>query len=281
MPIRFACLSCGQRLSANPARAGQTVACPKCQAPTIIPRDAPFVEDRARVMKGPLPTLSLTDEPATEPTAKRDTMVGGTTSVGEVNEEAFIDIERVAIPRYVVFVQGFLLAFVAISCFLLGLAVGRNATGPIAARVVKTPVKVKGTVSLKNAAGRLADVGSVVVFLPLEATPEKAESLMGLRPGDTKGREWLAREEFVRNLGGTIATCDDRGRFEATLPEQGKYFLLAISATAKPSPNLLSQRELGQISRFFDWSDDPLAGHRFQWRTEQVRSDTQISVDFD
>lgn len=42
MPIRFLCPSCRSKLSIGRRKSGETIACPKCQAPVIVPPPVRF-----------------------------------------------------------------------------------------------------------------------------------------------------------------------------------------------------------------------------------------------
>ena len=126
----------------------------------------------------------------------------------------------------------------------------------------------------------MGDVGSMVVLLPLDATPETVGSLVGLRPGD--GAQLPQANEFLKTFGGVSAKCDDRGRFEMQSPKRGKHYLLVISSTGSlRGPMTISQQQLGQMSKFFDMANEPLEKFRFQWRIENIRSDAPLNIDFD
>ena len=108
-------------------------------------------------------------------------------NLGQARTNLHANLECIALPRYVIFTQGFLLAFVGIGCFLLGLAVGGAITqgDSTAQPQTNSAAHLSGVVSLLKQGKRSGDAGAVVVLLPLSAAPESKGSLTGLRPGDT------------------------------------------------------------------------------------------------
>src|SRR5436190_20876721 len=131
MPIRFVCSHCGQRLSVGSHKAGKTAACPKCQESITVPLPAhepPQAEPESPeiVAEPPLPHLAG-DEASPSFNFGHDVeFVYETKRAGPPRkreaDDGPVDLDRVSLPRYVLFVQGGLLAAAGIVWFLLGVA---------------------------------------------------------------------------------------------------------------------------------------------------------------
>jgi hypothetical protein len=279
MSIRFSCTTCGQRLSVGLHRAGQKSTCPKCKVTLLIPQASgepatPVVT--ANRTKPAMAVFSLTEDPVpTEATSPAVNESPATPQVPHPPDE----LELIAVPRYVIFSQGFLLIFIGIVCFFIGLAVG-SATLPKNPQANLERVLLTGTVALSDKGKRSGDVGAIVTFIPFDALPETKGSMIGLRPGDAG--ESQRAIEFLQSIHGATARCDERGQFEVRLPRAGKYYLLVVSSTGSlRSRGSIPQQQLGQMSKFFDMAEDPLENFRFQWRIENVRPDIPLTIDFD
>jgi hypothetical protein len=339
MPIRFACPSCGQRLTVGEHKAGRSASCPKCQSPLTIPekKEAGRLSARAAPKQGgeapaeaepaQPPASGAIVEPAATPTTSADDVPlpappppplapaeaegepafsistgddepqfdfeGGVEIVYETpaippprsaprrTDDEALDFDRIAVPRYVVFTQGVLLAVVALVCFLLGMAIGGAVSERSGEPVAAQPISISGVVSVAEGGARQPDAGAVVILLPVDAQPDERQSLVGLRPGDdpTTGEQG---RNFIRLLRGGVSRCDRRGEYAIELPDRGRYYLLAISANAQPKPgDTLPPQDLAQMARFFKMSEEPLAEFRFQWRIEPLRRGGKMNVTFD
>ncbi len=311
MPIRFACTHCGQRLKVESRKAGSSSTCPKCKAKITIPEksvpeeELPLQEAEATAETSEA-TLSDSDssppaappaldsnwenpaaeeerplfnfEPGIELVYESTAPLSPRTSRKRRDEDA--DLERIGIPRYVIFVQGGLLFVVAVVCFLLGMAVG-GAVSERRGPVVEQPLTLSGTVALAAKGNRSADGGSVVIVLPFDAEPEGKSSLVGIRPGDDPAASGKIRD-FVQSLGGAVAKCDGRGDFSLQLHKRGRYFLLALSANSPANANApVNPQHIAQMGKFFKLSEDPLDTLRYQWRIENVRGSQRANVTFD
>lgn len=298
MPIKFVCSSCGQRLKVASHKAGQTSVCPKCQNAITIPSvdSEPSPEPEA---SSP-PRQSSVDLPydVAPPPVAGDTFRFDFDDRIEVvvedsasrkyalsrqrDEPGTIDLDQIALPRYVIFTQGAMLAVIGITCFLLGMAVGGAVTQFDSGNVpVAQPVMLTGTVSVVSEGERLPDAGAVLIFLPEATVPDDKITLNGLRPGDDPVQGNQPRE-VIKTWGGSVVRCDKRGQYQTQVPDRGKYFVLAISGTAtgrgKKTPG---PQEIAQMGRFFDSREDSLEDRRIQWRSETLRGNRKLNVDFD
>lgn len=300
MPIRFVCSQCGQRLSVGSHKAGKTAACPKCKASITVPApeiepppaepETPEIVPEPPPLEIPAALPNFADDEATPSfDFRRDIEVvyetksaAPRTTRKRSDDEGPLDLDRVSLPRYVLFVQGGLLAVVAIVCFLLGMAVGGAVTesgGPTAKQGV--PIAITGTVTIAGSEGRTPDAGALVVFFPHGVKPEGKETLIGVRPGDDPVQGSKFRD-FLRTLGGGLDYCDQRGQFNVQLPDRGRYYLLTISSQSEPSPGkVMPPQDVAQIGQFVNLADDPLEKFRYHWRLETLRGSQRVNVSFD
>lgn len=301
MPIRFACTHCGQRLSVGSHKAGKTAACPKCKSsitvPVPEPAPPPAEPETPEIVPEP-PPLEIPaalpgfvgDDPQPSFDFDRDIeVVYETRSAAaparparrRVEEDGSNDRDRVSLPRYVIFVQGGLLAVVGIVCFLLGIAVGGAVSESGGKSPDKIPIAVSGTVTITSKGSRTPDAGAVVIFFPHGTRPYEKGTLIGVRPDDDSSQGVKFRD-YLRILGGGLTTCDALGKYTVQLPDRGRYYLLAISSNASPPPGkIMPPQEVAQLGQYVHLADDPLEEFRYQWRLETVRGSQQVNVAFD
>jgi hypothetical protein len=287
-------------------KAGKTAACPKCkesvtiptpegeslaaepETPEIVPEpprvaiaaEGPEIATGAVSSDEPVPLFDFRRQEvevvyeSAPPTPR--------SAPKRSSEEREVDFDRVSLPRYVLFVQGALLAVIGIVCFLLGMAVGGAVTESGGrANQQPIPIAVTGMVTIDGESGRTADAGAVVIFFPYGAKPDEKVSLVGVRPGDDPAQGTKFRDA-LRVLGGGLDRCDQRGRFNVQLPDRGRYYLLAISSNVQPSrAKAMSPDQIAQVGHYIPLSDDPLEEFRYQWRLESLRGSQTINVNFD
>lgn len=301
MPIRFACSHCGQRLSVGSHKAGKTAACPKCKSSITVPipsvEPPPAEPESPEIVPEPppveiaaaLPDFAGDEAPSFDFGRDREIEVVYETKSApprtarkRADDDAPVDLDRVSLPRYVLFVQGGLLAVVGIVCFLLGMAVGGAVTESSGqGKKEGVPIAVSGMVAFAGEGGRKPDAGAVVIFFPHGTKPDEKGSLVGVRPGDDPAQGVKFRD-YLRVLGGGMAYCDQRGQYSVQLPDRGRYFLLSISSNSQPSrAKPMPPQEIAQIGQFVSLADDPLEEFRYQWRLETLRGSQRVNVDFD
>lgn len=190
-------------------------------------------------------------------------------------------VQRISVPRYVILVQGVLLGTVALFAFALGLLVGGGFFAQPAV-VAGQPCKVQGTISYASGVQTLPDAGAVVMFLPETKNPGRRLTAHGLRPEDPLPEAPLVGAEELRNMGGAYARADAQGRFELQLADPGTYFVLVLSGNAsRQAGQDIQTQDLVRISRFVDSASDLLADSRYQFSTETVRGDRELSAVFE
>jgi hypothetical protein len=302
MPIRFACSHCGQRLSVGSHKAGKLAACPKCKSTITVPLstvEPPTAEpELPEIVPEPppleiataLPELDRNEAPPSFDFDRDIEVVYETRSAApsrsarkkRTDDEGPLDLDRVSLPRYVLFVQGGLLVVVGIVCFLLGMAVGGAVTESGGqANQQSVPISITGTVAIASEGGRTPDAGALVIFFPYGVKPDEKGNLVGVRPGDDPAKGVKLRN-YLRVLGGGLAYCDQRGQYSVQLPDRGRYYLLSISSQSQPSrAKPMPPQEIAEIGQFVSLSDDPLDKFRYQWRLETLRGSQRLNVEFD
>lgn len=281
MPIRFPCPHCRQKLSISSRKAGTSAVCPRCQKEIIVPATTAGAATPAANPPADDPHEEHDDNPYSQfAVFDEEELVYESPAVRSDQGSSGLD-DRIAVPRYVLLVQGVLLGVVALVAFALGLLVGGGFFAqPVA--VAGQPCKVQGTVSYALRGATLPDAGAVIMFLPQTKDPGRRLAADGLRPDDPLGQAPLAGAEELRNMGGAYARADEQGRFEVQLADPGTYFVLFLSGNARRQAGQdVQTQDLVKISRFVDGASDLLADSRYQFSTETVRGDRELSAVFD
>jgi hypothetical protein len=190
--------------------------------------------------------------------------------------------DLIAVPRLVLYLQGGLLAVVAVVSFALGLIAGGALSGG-AAPVGPRTVTVEGTIHYASGTRHVPDPGAVVAVIPESGVrPQRKAPVSGLRPDDTTPDENHHGIAILRELGGGYTRTDDRGRFQVQLPDRGKYLVLVVSG-ARELGDLddISTADLVKLGPFFDNAAGLLGRHQYRLTSEIVRSDRQLNVVFE
>ncbi len=283
MPIRFACEQCGQKLTARSRQVGHVAKCPKCKQEVTVPA----ASTRGTTSPGP----AAAEPPESEPDAAdfysqfavydddaewvyEDDADPITTVPTNVN------IDRVSLPRTVLYAQGILLAVVAVIAFVFGVLVGGGQAEPEPAQVVAQPCTVSGQVKYLTQNGtEIPDEGSVVIVLPQDHRPsaEQRASVEGLRPSDPQPQENHSALRAIRMFGGAYTRTDVDGAYDLRLPSAGDYFLLILSRNRNRDANEDPVRaDLAQIGGYFLPATELLRGHRYEWKSVTVRRDQTL-----
>jgi hypothetical protein len=164
-----------------------------------------------------------------------------------------IDFDKVALPRYVLYGQGVLLAGVAMVALVLGVVIGRLSGSNVATPTseVKT-CYLTGTVSYTSSGGSVSpDAGAVVIVVPQDRQPSRDAKIPieGLRPGDPLPQ-----------------------RVDRT----GEYFVLVVGRNA---PRQSTERpegvHLAQMGRYFLPASELIGDQRYAWRMESIKRDKE------
>jgi hypothetical protein len=198
-------------------------------------------------------------------------------------EHASEPVDVIAVPRWIIYLQGGLLAVVALASFAIGLIAG--STFDSGERGPREPVActLEGTINYAAGNRNLADAGAVVAVIPQnQLRPDDKAPAVGLRPEDTLPGANDRGVSVLRELGGAYARTDNRGRFQVKLPDRGKYLILVISNSRQlKSLDEISTKDLVELQPFFDNAADLLGRQRYQLTQEVVRGDWRLDVVFE
>jgi ribosomal protein S27E len=278
MPIRFACSNCQQELSVPENKAEREVKCPRCRRVVI----APTADQQ------PLSPLVPPGPPKGEapPLHSQFAVEEGESELVYAPEESSAiqspaDQDLVAIPRRIVFIQGFLLGAIAIVFFILGVVVGSHSTEQNTSDLPR-PCLITGSITYTNSGDNLVpDSGSVVVVLPVARRPDPKISVDGLRATDRFTAADHPSAIALRNIGGAFARTESDGEFQVRLPNRGRYLVLVVSNHAKRSETVQPRtRDLAQIGRYLLPASEILGQQRYSWQEINLRTDRTMNIEF-
>ncbi|MCB9941331.1 MAG: hypothetical protein H6823_24120 [Planctomycetaceae bacterium] len=291
MPIKFACEHCGQRLNVSSKQAGLRAKCPKCKGKIKVPEaeaadeqakelgseDAPGNEDGRSDEENPYAEFVVYDDEAEWHYESDDEEYAPRLSTAT-------DLDRVAVPRRVLYAQGILLAVVAIVSFILGMMVKGDGGAKQAVDTAPIPCVLSGAIAYATGNGRsLPDDGSVVIVLPTEQRPAPTGKapVEGLRPGDPIPRGDSANLRIIQSIGGAYARTDNEGRYQLTLPDAGRYFVLIVSKNRyRTAEEELDKADIAQLGRYVQPPTDLLGESRYEWQEVTVRANQSLDFTF-
>lgn len=199
------------------------------------------------------------------------------------NEETTIDYDKVAIPRRMLYLQGGLLAVVALLSFILGMLVSGRSAPREALGNLPQPCVLSGQVMIALSDDSRPDAGSVVIALPADRrpAPDGRVAIAGLRPEDPIPVDNHASLRAIRGLGGDCVRANENGEYQIRLPQDGAYFVLVISRrAARSAKDKLEMSDVAQMGRYFDNVTDLVDDRKYQWRTVALRGDTTLDATF-
>ena len=190
--------------------------------------------------------------------------------------------DLIAVPRWVLYLQGGLLAVVALASFAIGVLAGSTFTGSSAGPREPRACLIEGTIHYASGNRQLADEGAVVAVIPQnQQRPDEKAPAIGLRPQDATPGESSRGVAILRELGGGYARADERGRFQVRVPDRGKYLVLVISRSRQlRSLDEISTQDLLALGAYFDNAADLVGRQKYQLSQEIVRGDRRLSVLF-
>jgi len=280
MPIRFVCEQCGQKLTARTRQVGHVAKCPKCKQDVTVPQAS------TRESSGSRPS-------DTEP-AGHDEPPGDIYSQFVVYDDdaewvyeddpahiagkpTAVNIDRVSIPRNILYLQGILLASVAAAAFICGILIGGGRAVPEAEDGVARPCTVTGHVRyLTQNGAAIPDEGTVVIIVPQDQRPSSAQRspIEGLRPSDPQPQDGHPALRAIRMFGGAYTRTDANGAYDLRLPNAGQYYMLVLSKNRYREANDEPVRaDLAQIGGYFLPATELLGEQRYEWKSVIVRSD--------
>jgi hypothetical protein len=312
MPIRFTCPHCHQKLTVSSRKVGSAADCPRCKRQLTIPDPppGPKVVEKSGVASGESTIKSQGSEASgpeplarsSEPITDHWTLDTGRSPSSSSDPQGFEGLELVydncdeprepqgssmhgdliAVPRYVLYLQGGLIAVVALTAFAIGLLAG-GTLSPSAAPPAPQACVISGSVTYAAGTRNLPDEGAVVAIVPQAAErPDEKAPIEGLRPGDPTPDAAHPGVAVLRGLGGGYARADAAGQFELRVPDRGTYLVLVVSREKRArSADEMETTDLLRLGPYFKNAADLLAGHRYQLTLEPIRGDRHLNVAFE
>lgn len=283
MPIRFVCEHCGQRLSVSSRKAGARAKCPKCKEPVTVPeKDSPEEQTPPEINDGqvgpanPYSEFVVYDDEVEWVYESDDEAAAPAPSVGVT------DLNRVAVPRSVLYAQGILLVVVAVVAFVLGILIGSGGQ-PEVADLAPQPCVLTGQVDYVATSGQnRPDDGSIVLVVPTDERPDPTNkaAIEGLRPGDPLPQRNSDNLRIIQSLGGSYTRVDENGHFQIQLPDHKRYFILVVSGHTYRGGDEIDKGDLAQLGRYVAGATELLGDSKYDWRELTIRKDEAIAVLF-
>ncbi len=287
MPIRFFCPECQAKLTVSRRYAGHRGRCPTCktkvQVPDIfVPEQAIAKQLDSQGTRQAQPGETVADEALAASSNLADSereknAAGDSLAADDAERVAAITsqpvrsrwldselVELVHVPRWVVYLQGALLGIVATSFFVFGLAVG-NHTKVVSQRdQPATECWVEGSVYYDVDNYRAADLGAVVMWLPIDRKPSTRPPANTLRPGSFEPLD-NPSIETIQQMGGAVVRANQDGSFQTTLEGQRSYWLLVISKNKQTAVDEISKQTRAELGAYFFPVEDLLGDRAFFW----------------
>ena len=191
------------------------------------------------------------------------------------------DPHKIAVPRKILYYQGALLAATALFAFVLGMVFGRSFAPQAAAVAMSEPCELSGKVEFtRGGLTSMPDEGSVVIAVPRDYKPDLRERReLEKIASATDDRD--PSVDILRSIGGDFAITDQRGQFTLNLPDQGRYYLLVLSANSqRPAQEEFNRLHLSEMGTYFGPAQRLVGDRRFHWRTENLDDDREINILF-
>ena len=291
MSIKFACEHCGQRLNVSSRHAGVRAKCPKCKGKIKVPDGG--VPDEHTEQGEQADTSAPADGPSKEANPYAEFVVYDDEAEWHYESDdddrasrpsTATDLDRVAVPRRMLYAQGILLAAVAIASFVLGIVVAGGGGTKEVADAASVPCVLSGAVVYATEGGRsVPDDGSAVLVLPTQQRPPPTGKapVEGLRPGDPLPRGDSDNLRILQSIGGAYARTDADGRYQLTLPAAGRYFVLIISKNKyRTADEELDKVDIAQLGRYVQPPTDLLGESRYTWQEVTIRADQALDLTF-
>jgi hypothetical protein len=293
MPIRFTCPHCHQKLSVGQRKAGAAAECPRCKRALTIPLVPASASIDNHTPGAIHPELPVSNDATAAPAGEAAVFLP------EVDE--FVSLELVydnapassppkppppvadviVVPRYILYLQGGLIAGVALAAFAIGTMMG--ATLAPKSAPVEMASHITGSVTYASGPRRRADAGAVVVAIPVTPhRPTEKAPIAGLRPGDSSPDAENKGEAILRQMGGSYARADANGLFDLEVPSRGRYVLLIISHEKQSrSSNAAKPADISRLAPFFDNAAGLIGDHHYRLMQEVIRGDRELAIVFD
>jgi hypothetical protein len=289
MPIRFVCPDCRQKLSISTRRAGTEAKCPRCKRALTVP-EAPAESPRPKQAEAAAAGAASAAFEVIAPHGEisydlKDELVLEYEVAEEIAPAApggDLESDVIAVPRFILYLQGGLLAAVALVSFAIGLLAGGAYSGSRPAPAEQRACLIEGTINYATDDRNLPDQGAVIAVIPQGMLqPDEKAPVAGLRPADTIPNENHRGLAILRELGGAYARSDDEGHFQVRVPNRGRFLVLVISqARELQSLDEISTADLLKLGAIFDDAAELVGRQRYQLTMENVRGDRRMNVLF-
>lgn len=290
MPIKFACEHCGQRLNVSSKQAGLRAKCPKCKGKIHVPEANGEAESEPASAAGDGSVEDGDQNEGENPYAEFVVYDDEVEWHYESDDEDYAprlatatDLDRVAVPRRVLYAQGILLVVVAVVAFILGMLVtGGGSKQAVEAGPV--PCQVSGQIAYATEGGRnLPDDGSVVIVLPTgqRPAPTGKAPVEGLRPGDPNPLGDSENLRIIQSIGGAYTRADTAGRYQISLPDGGRYFVLIVSKNKyRTAGEERDKSHIAQLGNYMLTPTELLGESKYAWREVTIRKNESIDFTF-
>src|SRR5262245_53966413 len=292
MPIRFTCPHCHQKLSVGQRKAGTTAECPRCKRELtipLVPAGVSLGQQHPAVQTASTAPTNVSGAPAGEAAVflpEADEFAGlelvyDTAPASNPPKAPPPVADVIVVPRYILYLQGGLIAGVALLAFAIGMMMGATCVPPTGP--VETSSHVTGSVMYASGPRQKADVGAVVVAIPITPhRPTEKAPVAALRPGDSSPDAESKGEAILRQLGGGYARADANGQFDLDVPSRGRYLLLIISREKQSrSSSAAKAADITRLAPFFDNAAGLIGDHRYRLMQEVIRGNRQLAIVFD
>lgn len=285
MPIHFKCHTCKRRLSVGSHKAGSDALCPSCGATIRVPTKEDIAALSAMTAGDESDPLAQTvfdaanfrfeDEPppSTAKSARREDSVAQS-----------IDPQFVSLSRLAIYLQGGLLACVALGCFVLGYLAGMSGGSPRPATATPAapPLSISGKFFYQPQPGQSTpDSGAVLVLLPQQVALDELLSVAGLAPNEPTPPPDHQTLRAIQTLGGVYLRAGTNGQYSFALSKPGKYRVLRISRHAARAPgDDPTLADLDALALYFLGPEELLGDRKYTWGTLDVMEGTTLAHDF-
>jgi hypothetical protein len=301
MPIRFRCPQCQQRLSIGSHKSGTLIECPTCKEQVRVPEDSEISSSRASAAVELPSATGVEMEKQLDSTAIGMEVSKAAQAVPERGAQAAmpdrlsqaaptsplawlpkLDASQVLVPRYVIYSQGLLLGAVGLVCLMIGIVLGWKlspTSSPIDPATM--PCIVRGRVEYEDSQGaRRPDIGAMILALPVGNQPEKSISSEGLGVDDAPPKQDHSGLRELESLGARTARVDPTGRFEFRVPRGGKFFIVAISKTARRGDEPHKGGITSEIGKYVAPPTRLLGDHRYLMEDPTLREERTLDFVF-
>lgn len=285
MPIRFLCTGCNRMLSIGRRKAGTPIDCPKCGHTQTVPGPEAAAASlaAAHVTIAPeeiAPDLESADAPCVVIGPPLD---APGTSRAERAAEIRVSAspgappgDWIMLPRQAVYIQGLILAVVALGGLGAGYLIGRGGASPrqsITSRQsgAVEQVLVEGRLLYDTGSQLVGDRDAVMLLLPQGMRPDIRFTAQPFRPHDPPPDPSDPTWRRFSELGGVLARADQEGKFTVVVPQPGRYWMLLISRhTNRAETDRIEDVDRDRIEEYFVSADEIIGPRKYRWTLEQL-----------